>query len=254
MNDVIKSKDNEKIKLTAKLFKSASYRSETGMFAVEGVRLCVDAMQSGAEFVYMFYTNKAAPKMIEFINENSYEVREDVFEKISGTKTSQGVVCVFKCRVIDFKLNKNGKYIALENINDPANLGAVARTAEALGISGIVILGECCDIYNPKLLRASMGAILRIPVLKTDSKSFIKESRGNDIKTYAAAFTKNAVSISEADFSGGSCVFIGNEANGLCETTIENCDYSVVIPMSDNANSLNAAAAAAVFAFVMTNN
>ena len=253
MNDIIKSKDNDKIKQTAKLLKSASYRNETGLLALEGVRLCIDAIQSGAECVYMFYTQKAALKIDEFINENSYEVREDVFEKISDTKTSQGVVCVFKCRDIDFIIDKNGKYIALENINDPANLGAIARTAEALGINGIVILGECCDIHNPKALRASMGAILRLPVLKTDCESFISMCKKNGIKTYAAALTKHAVPINEADFTKGSCVLIGNEANGLQSSTIESCDFSVVIPMNDNANSLNAAAAAAVFAFAMKN-
>ena len=138
-----------------------------------------------------------------------------------------------------------GKYIALENIQDPANLGAVCRTAEALGISGVIAEGGC-DIYSPKAQRAAMGSLLRLPVIRcedlAETLSYLGE---NGMKLYATTPDTDAEKITLCDMSGGVVSVIGNEANGVSDEIFELCQ-KVTIPMLGRAESLNASMAAAI--------
>ena len=146
MLEIIKSRKNEEIKLAAKLVDSASFRREKGMFVVEGARLCRDAALSNIEIVSAYFTGTA-----QIIQEcRSYRlIEEHVADALSATKHNQGVFCV--CRIPEqhhsmMDMKALGTYIALEQIQDPANLGSVLRTAEALGVSGVLFLGDCFDI------------------------------------------------------------------------------------------------------------
>ena len=148
-------------------------------------------------------------------------------------------------------MDESGKYILLENVQDPANLGAVSRTAEALGLTGIIVSGGC-DIYSPKALRASMGALLRLSVLETgDITGTIENAKKNGMKTYASVPDSRAVSVTDTDFSGGAIVVVGNEANGVTEETLASCQGTVTIPMAGRAESLNAGAAASILMWEM---
>lgn len=252
----LKSKENDVIKLVAMLQKSSKYRRENGLFVLEGLRLCEDAIDNGyaPEMVFVSssfmreYYDKA--EKISVKSKNNYEITEDVFKKISDTTTPQGILCVYKIPKFEkTKLLKNGKYIVLENLQDPSNLGAISRTAEALGINGIILDGGC-DPYGPKSLRASMGALLRIPVFsRENSLQVLKE---NGIKTYAAVVNDDeALLLGNAKFNVGCAVFIGNEANGLKPETSAECDYKITIPMNGRAESLNAAVAASIIMWEM---
>ena len=142
------------------------------------------------------------------------------------------------------EIENNGRYIALENLQDPSNLGAISRTAEALGISGIIISGDSCDAFSPKVLRASMGTLLRMPVfIADDITEFICE---NNLRSFACVVDRDAESISDIDFKDGDVILIGNEGNGLKEETKDKAYSRVTIKMQGNAESLNAAAAAAI--------
>ena len=171
----ITSRENAIIKHILQLNQSSSKRKEEGVFVLEGLRLCLDAIQNGCSIntlvVSDFAFNKYA-KDIKELYENSVEkylIPDSLFQKISDTVTPQGILCVCDLPKADFSnLNSNHKYIALENLQDPSNLGAISRTAEALGINGIIMQGGC-DPYSPKSLRASMGALLRIPVYQTNN-------------------------------------------------------------------------------------
>ena len=254
------SKNNERIKAAAKLVSSSANRRERGLFIIEGVRLCRDAFLSGAVFEEIFVTEAALKKYSEeltFLYEKEakcFEVSEDAAAKLSGTVSPQGIFCV--CKTLDKKYNidkigQGGRYIAFDNLQNPDNLGACLRTAEALGINGVIV-GGGCDIYNPKVQRAAMGAALRLPVFETDDlPGFLRGCALRGLKAYSCTPNENAVSVTEADFSGGAVCVIGNEGAGISGEVMDACGGRVTIPMKGRAESLNAASAAAIVMWEM---
>ena len=251
----ITSKDNDIIKRISDLQSSAKKRKEEGIFVLEGQRLCCDALINGFDIMALAVSETAMERLesdchkLAEIAQASYILSDRIFEKISDTVTPQGIICL--CKIPNFDLNKidkKGKYIALENLQDPSNLGAISRTAEALGINGIIISGGC-DPYSSKSLRASMGALLRLPVIRVSDILDFSKSYG--FTTYASVVDKTADKINDMRILEGSIVLIGNEGNGLDALTIERCDKTFTIPMSGNAESLNAAVAASIIMWEM---
>ncbi|MGN0558059.1 MAG: TrmH family RNA methyltransferase [Acutalibacteraceae bacterium] len=254
----ITSKENPAIKNVIKLKSSAKRRKEQSLFIAEGLRLCYDAFISKAEITSTFVTEQAMSKysekieQIKAVSTDFYIVDEKIFSLISDTKTPQGVICVIK--ILDKSnsfdtMNYNGKLLALDNVSDPQNLGTILRTAEAFGIKGVILSEGCCDIYSPKVVRGSMGAIFRVPFIITDDlPSFIRSSH---CASYAAVLDEKSVSVKEISFEENSIVVIGNEANGITAETLKACDKSVIIPMSGRAESLNAAVAASILMWEM---
>lgn len=247
----ISSKDNSLIKLVSSLQTSAKARRENSMFVLEGLRICDDANSCGIMFDKLILTENFYSKNTEQCEEFAknaneiYLLDDKLFKKISDTTSPQGIIAVCKTDSIKQKdFDKEGKYIALENLSDPSNLGAISRTAEALGISGIILTDNSCDPLSPKVLRASMGTILRLPLYLTDNLTdFIKK---NNLVSFSCVVEKNAQMITDMSFQNGSVVLIGNEANGLTEETVKNSDFAVTIPMNGAAESLNASVAAAI--------
>ena len=247
----IRAKDNRVIKLAAALQKSAKSRKENGLFLLEGLRICKDAVSCGIVFDTLIVSKSAYEKMISEIREIEVAARggvlipDDLFKKISDTTSPQGIIALAGIPSVKKSINKKGRYVALEHIADPANIGAVSRTAEALGVDGIIISGDSCDIYSPKALRASMGTLLRMPVyFCEDIIPFLRE---NSLRGFACIPDGNAdIKIGQTRFSDGDVVIIGNEANGLVEYTKQNAYRTVTIPMRGKSESLNAAAAAAI--------
>ena len=249
--NIITSRENPLIKLVAALQVSSEKRKRNGLFVIEGLRICKDACDNGIKFDKLIVSDAAAEKYaadtekFSLISDECYKIPDSLFKKISDTKTPQGIIAVAKMPVTgSCGIDKNGKYIALENVADPSNLGAISRTAEALGVNGIILSSDGCDPYSPKALRASMGTLLRVPVFVTES--FAETLKSTGLKRYACVVDKTAESIKEQSFENGSVVMIGNEANGLTDSAKQSADVSVTIPMTGRAESLNAAAAAAI--------
>lgn len=249
--NIITSRENPLIKLVAALQVSSEKRRRNGLFVLEGLRICKDACDNGIRFDKLIVSDAAAEKYaadtekFSLISDECYKIPDSLFKKISDTKTPQGIIAVAKMPVTGFYgIDKKGKYIALENVADPSNLGAVSRTAEALGVNGIILSSDGCDPYSPKALRASMGTLLRVPVFVTES--FAETLKSTGLKRYACVVDKTAESIKKQSFENGSVVMIGNEANGLTDSAKQSADVLVTIPMTGRAESLNAAAAAAI--------
>ncbi len=251
----ITSKENSNIKEISSLQKSSKHRREEGVFILEGLRLCLDAIENGFTPRKVFFSSSAIKKytdVFERISANNevFEVSDSLFNKISDTVNPQGILCLFNIPFISYdKINNKGKYIALENIQDPSNLGAISRTAEAFGISGLILTKGCCDPYSSKSLRASMGALLRIPVYQVDDLFELFNLK--TLTSFAAVVTSKAQSINKISFKEGSVAIIGNEANGICEDTVKKSDYRFTIPMNGKAESLNAAVAASIIIWEM---
>lgn len=258
--EFISSRENKKIKYIKKLISSSSLRRDEGLFAAEGLRLCEDALRSEAKVEIAVFSRSFAEKSPDFISESvklaaeTLFVSDGIFSALSDTKTPQGVLFVVKRldKTFDFdKMKNNGKVLALERIQDPVNLGTVLRTAEAFGAYAVVLSSDCCDVYSPKVVRGSMGAVFRLPVVITDDlPGFIR--RFNSVgSSFAAVLDKNSVSLSACSFSGKAMAVIGNEGNGLTSNTVSACSYKLYIPMSGRAESLNAAVAASIILWEM---
>ena len=253
----ITSRNNDKVKHFIKLCDSARERREQSLYTLEGARLCFDALLSGETVSDFFFTEKAKEKYKMQVSglcekaENSYLISDEVASKISATSTPQGVFAIIKQRQIPLAFDLKLCYIALDGIQDPSNLGAFARTAEALGIGGL-ILYNCCDIYNPKSLRASMGAFFRLPVMTTDDLPLLLKNKAIEgMLTVAAVPDRDSENITTLDFSGGVITVIGNEGNGVSEAVKNACVKKAVIPMKGRAESLNAASAGAIVMWEM---
>lgn len=255
----ITSKDNSLIKHINKLNKSSKYRRENKEFVVEGVRICKDAVISDAKISSLVICEDVADKYSDVINlimpaaDKSYIVSKQIFKEISGTKTPQGILCVINSLdkpTLSDKIKSNGKLVALDNIQDPSNLGTILRTAEAVGVDGVVLSADCCDIYSPKVIRGSMGAVFRLPFLIENSISeFINNHK--EFTSYASVVDKRAEKITEIEFENSCILVIGNEGNGVKQSTIDSCDKLITIPMNGRAESLNASAAAAILIWEM---
>lgn len=236
-----------------------SFRKSEGLFFIEGARLCHDASLSSVTIKELYVTESGYEKYSEYINaieskaERCFMVSDEVAQKLGDTKNPQGVFCV--CKMLDKntnigKIKYNGKYIALENVTNPSNFGAVVRTAEAVGLDGVIVSGGC-DIYNPKSQRAAMGSLFRLQVIDTDNLPLLlSELREKGMKAYAGVPDSSALKITDADMSGGVVSVIGNEGNGITEETYNAC-IRVTIPMQGRAESLNAAAAASILIWEM---
>ena len=260
MKEKITSRENENIKKARRIMSEKKYREETGKFLTEGVRLCEEAGKSG-RVDEAYFTAEAIEKYgerLKKILETANTVREvsrEVIEKISDTKNPQGIVCV--CKKLDNfdyldKINSNGKYIVMAGVSDPGNAGTIIRTADALGVSGIIMTEDCVDIYSPKTVRATMGSIFHITIVQIgDDEELLKFLKSSGIKSYAATLSDDSSDISKVKFENGSAVLIGNEANGLSGFLSENSDFRIKINMKGEAESLNAASAAAIITYCL---
>ncbi len=251
----ITSKNNDIVKDTKKLITSSKARVQNRAFVLEGARLCFDVLNSVYTVKTLFITEKFFEKypleisaMLERCDD-SYLISEEVSKKLSDTENPQGIFAV--CSMKDENaFSKSEKIIALDNVQDPSNVGAIIRTAEALGIESIIAY-NCCDIYNPKVLRASMGSVLRENVYICSSLEETLKSLKGEYMIYSSVPDSSAKRITDIDFSKPSICVIGNEANGVEENIKALSDKLITIPMLGNAESLNASAAASIIMWEM---
>lgn len=251
MLQTITSRDNEKVKQYQKLGKSCKERAAAGLFTAEGVRLCCDLAQKlvcRTAFVTqkVLDTHAAAAQLCA----ETYVITDAVAQKMSDTKTPQGLFCVFAMPSDEggFTPAAVQRCLLLEQVQDPSNVGALLRSAAAFGFD-TVILGEgCADAYGPKAVRASMSAVGALCVVQhADIPAVCTVLRAEGVAVLAAALY-NSVPLSGVDTAAMQkiAVLIGNEGNGLSAEAVAAADMAVRIPMSDKIESLNAAVAGSV--------
>lgn len=255
----ITSKDNAQVKHVVKLQKSSRYRRQTGLFVAEGLRLCLDAFRSGAQTEALFLTEEALQKYSEECirlsraAQKTYLLPHALFMHVCDTQNPQGVLGVIKAldkSAYFDTIENSGKYLVLDNVQDPNNMGTVLRSAEALGISGVILSADCCDVFNPKVVRGSMGAVFRLPVLSVEPLAAWL-CQHDALHTYAAVVDAAAENVTETAFETPCAVVIGNEGNGIRSETLRVCRHKIMIPMNGRAESLNASVAAAILMWEM---
>lgn len=259
--ETITSRRNPLVRSAAALLGPSRERRDRGEFLCEGARLCRDAAVSGVEIETCFFTRRARERYGEYLGPvleaaaMAYMVDEPVAELLSDTKNPQGVFCVCRTPGREGAQGKRPELpcLVLENVQDPGNLGAVLRTAEALGKFRVFLLGDCCDPFSPKALRASMGAVFRLDLGAEASPARLLDAlKGQGCRVHGAVPAEDAIPITGIDLgSGRHAVVIGNEGSGLTRETAGLCHDLVTIPMGGRAESLNAAAAATVLLWEM---
>ena len=249
---MIVSPDNKQIKRVINLCEKGKARKEEGLFVVEGTKLF---METPAELIVCAYTREsfeADEEVTKKLDKVSHETVSDaVFKKMSDTVTGQGILCIVKQLRYEAKdlIKPDGLYLVLETIQDPGNLGTIMRTAEGAGVTAVIMSRDTTDIYSPKAVRATMGAIYRQPfIVAEDLKEVIKDLKKAGI-TCHAAHLKGEGSLWESDYTKGTAFFIGNEGNGLSDEIAALSDNYIKIPMEGKLESLNAAVSAALLSY-----
>lgn len=262
MQREITSRDNPLVKQYNRLASSRKARREQGMFVTEGIKLTCEAVDAGCKLSLLFATEEALEKSDERIEhmllscEGFYRISQQVAEKLTQSVTTQGVFAIF--HMLDnsgqpVKIKNKGKYILLSSLQDPGNIGTILRTAAAFGMDGVVLSSDCPDLYSPKVLRATMGGIFRVPVAVVDDMGvYIDILRQQGVAVYAAALNERASLIGDVSFEQGCAVVIGNEGSGIEQEMINRCNRSIMIPMQPGSESLNAAMAAGIMMWEMT--
>ena len=251
----IESRDNAKIKEYVKVATSRKRREESGKFVLEGVKLLEEAARSGVEIERIFVTEACLTARPAFAEKaarhpGSCLISEAVEGKISQSASPQGVYAL--CKKLDKpenlgKIDSNGSYIALWDLQDPGNVGTVIRGADAMGLSGVIVSENCCDLYSLKTIRAAMGSLFRVPVFPVEMERFLRET---PLTSYAAVVTPDALPATRVSYRGAVAV-IGNEGRGLSPEQAAACSARITIPMRGNAESLNAAMAASILMWEM---
>ena len=253
MDIIINSLNNAKIKSVIALNK-AKERKKTHSFTVEGIKM-IDEVPSDWKINQIFvseqfikknnkYLDKFIPKGIEIV-----KVSDQIFKHISDTVAPQGIKAVVfekKHEINDIINNENPLIIMVENLQDPGNLGTIIRTADAVNADGIILSCGTVELYNPKVIRSTMGSIFHLPIVcYQDLNEVIPLLKEKDIMTFATHL-KGSVYPYSLDLTKGCAMIIGNEGNGISDEIANKTDMYVKIPMLGKAESLNAAMAAGI--------
>ena len=258
-NEVIRSRQNRLVKLVCSLERKKG-REETGLFRFDGIKLCNEALSKGVSLELFVAESRLDDIRSRLVKSDApiVVVADDVFEKMSSEKAPEGVISVAKQlselhssasedAVFDFRGEE--RIFMLEAIRDPGNLGTIIRTAASLGIDRLIISSDCADIYNPKTVRAAMGALFMLKTCTVDESDFcncIKALRKNERRVFGAALCDGARELGSMELLPTDIFVVGNEGHGLSERTIDVCNECVIIPMREGCESLNAAMAAGI--------
>jgi TrmH family RNA methyltransferase len=235
MSEKIVSKSNSKIKYITSLH-NVKYRKENKQFLAEGYKSLEMALNAGV--VKEVYSLKEINGLKDIPN---YIVSEEIMEKISSSKTPEGVV--FLCDIPNLLGNQLDKVIYLDHVADPGNAGTIIRTALAFGYDAVVFSNDSVDIYNEKVISATKGAIFALPVIKNDLKDI---KNGHQI--IASTLSEKSISLEDAKAKKPFILVLGNESHGISNEVVEQADMLVKIPIQ-TMESLNVSIAAGILMY-----
>ncbi|WFD09508.1 TrmH family RNA methyltransferase [Tepidibacter hydrothermalis] len=257
----ITSKDNERIKYTKSLLKSKK-RNQEKKFIIEGYRIVKQAMQCSAIIDYIVYNDEFLNKdehkefiqALELENYKMYKTTNKLFKEVCDTEKPQGIIAVveYKEHFLDDSLKEETDFIVvLDRIQDPGNMGTIIRTADAAGAQSIILLKGCVDVYNPKVIRSTMGSIFDMNIVNCvdEDLDIIKNKGFNIVSSYLN--TDNYYN--SVDYGEKVALVIGNEGNGIKDEIIDKSDILVKIPIYGKAESLNAAMASGILMYEIKN-
>jgi len=245
----ITSAQNERVKRAEKL-KNRRDRNKTGSFLVEGYRELLRCIEAGWEIEELFFapslflkTNE--PALIEKSNAELVRLKESIFQKLSYRDRPDGLLAIVKQQkkaIDDLEKVKNPFYIVAESIEKPGNLGTILRSSDAAGTDGVIVTDPCTDIFNPNVVRASIGTLFTQPVVVANNQETEAFLSGRNIQVVAAS-PHAKKEFTHENLTGPVAVIVGSEQYGLSDTWYKRADLHVKIPMRGKADSLNVAQA-----------
>ena len=250
MAQVINSKDNQLIKLASSL-NEKKYRKLHALALLEGVKIIDEAIKTNQIFYKLFIDENKTEEYKNYLHQVECEVvyvNSKLIETISPSQTPQGVVAIIKTRSFE-PMVIGGNFLVLDNVQDPGNLGTIIRTADWFGIQNIVCSESCVDIYNPKVVQATMGSIFRLNVLVTSLADFFKEN--NQLCVYGALL--EGENCFATRFQQSHLVLLmGNEGAGISPKLFPYITKKITIPKLGHAESLNVGIATGILCAEMT--
>lgn len=232
------------------------HRVETGMFLIEGIKGVEEALSSGLEIKYIFIDRSSKINSLNFPEDKLYLVDEKILKKISTTETPPEILAVAyqkQFSVKDLFKEKNPLIIALENIKDAGNLGTIIRTAKASNVSGIILTGDCIDIYNPKVVRSSAANLWKIPVVLFKETEKLREEieKFGDFQFFATKIQEGEKQnlYNEIDYKQSTIIVFGSEAEGISDELAKQADKFIKIPMNEEVESLNLSISAGIIMY-----
>ncbi|MBQ9304185.1 RNA methyltransferase [Butyrivibrio sp.] len=259
---MITSIGNDRVKQVVAYVQKSKARKEADVFVIEGMKMLREApvLQVREVYVTPRFLDKATEEDKEILwRYGAEEVSDDVMKKMADTQTPQGVLAVvsqyhYTEEEVLEGYNKDDEgakplILILENIQDPGNLGTMLRSGEGAGVTGVILSKGSADIYNPKVIRSTMGSIFRMPFIYVENLAeMIKKLSANGINTYAAHL-KGTKNYDEFDYTKPTAFLVGNEGNGLTKETADAATEYILIPMKGEVESMNAATSAAILTF-----
>lgn len=238
---------------------SKKIRQKQSRFLIEGLKSVVEAVNSAVCIDFIVLSdgfldnnkNKIRSLLKDLNGIKIFKTSNNVFQKLSDTVTPQGIMAIAqqKQHKLQEVIKNNFLIVALDRVGDPGNMGTIIRTADAAGADAVLIGKGCVDIYNPKVVRTTMGSIFRVPIIQTDdllkTLNKLKQAGGNIVTTFLD--TQNLYY--NIDLSTPTIIVLGQEDEGVSNNILDISDYVVKIPMPGNAESLNVSVACGILLF-----
>lgn len=248
---LITSVQNPKIKQLLALQEKSRLRRETGLFVVEGRRELEHCLRAGFEPECLFICPEIGSPLADSFPGKRFEVSKEVYSKIAYREGTEGVIAEIRAKerpLEKLELGENPLIAVLESVEKPGNLGAVLRSADAAGVDAVVICEPLTDLYNPNLIRASLGAVFTVPVAVCSSDEAISFFKQRGIRILTAQLQDSELYY-DTPMTGSTAIVMGTESTGLSNAWREAADAHIRIPMLGELDSLNVSVSAAILLF-----
>lgn len=243
----ITSSSNNRITEISKL-KIAKHRKNSGMFCAEGYKLTEELLACGFVPLYCFILEETdMSKLPEGISDDIvFSVTKSVMNKLTELSTPPEIITVAKEKKGAVSTVEESFVLALDAVQDPSNLGAILRSAEAFGVNTVILGDGCCDAFSSKALRGAMGSVFRLNIIQAPLVCAIKDFKKRGYDIIGAGLDRNYKTVDRLCESKNKVLIIGNEGGGISKQVMNECDFGMYIPMSGKNESLNAAVAASI--------
>ena len=254
--ETITSAQNPKIKDLLALQEKSKERRKKGLFVVEGRRELLHCIEAGYEPYAVFFcpeiiSNSDFDEVADRCSCNFYEIPQHLYDKVAYRGGTEGVIAELHCKshnLIDLAIKDNPVIVVLESVEKPGNLGAILRSADAAGVDAVIVCDPLTDLYNPNLIRSSIGGIFTVPTAAASSEDTIRWLKDRNIKIYTAQL-QDSEWYYDTDMTTGTAIVMGTEATGLTEIWRKAADAHIKIPMLGHLDSLNVSVSAAILMY-----
>ncbi len=254
--ETITSAQNPKIKTLLNLQEKSKTRRQEGLFVTEGKRELLHCLEAGYKPHTIFVCQEIMQEgdleqIASYCACNFIDIPRNLYEKVAYRGSTEGVIAEMHCKDMTLEsldIKENPLIVVLESVEKPGNLGAVLRSADAAGADAVIVCDPLTDMYNPNLIRSSIGALFTVPVATASSEETIRWLKDKGIRIYTAQL-QDSEWYYDTDMRKGTAIIMGTEAKGLTEIWREAADAHIKIPMLGRLDSLNVSVSAAILMF-----